>query len=112
VWSLSLSCDVASASYDGGAVTDSTRESVSDVILSRDVSSVSRKLGFNVQIIKLTRCEFAPFLLAGVGYRLMVGKDDEVARFQHMAEMVYGLVDDQQLADVCAVFLLGRVEFL
>jgi hypothetical protein len=42
----------------------------------------------------------------------MVGEVDEMARFQHMAEMLYGLVDGQQLAVLCAVFLLGRVEFL
>jgi hypothetical protein len=39
----------------------------------------------------------------------MVG-EDEVARFQHMAEILYGLIDGQQLAVVCAVFLLDRVE--
>jgi hypothetical protein len=33
--------------------------------------------------------------LEGVGDRLMVDVDDEVARFQHMTEMLYGLVDDQ-----------------
>jgi hypothetical protein len=38
--------------------------------------------------------------------------EDEVARFQHMAEMLYGLVVDQQLTIVCAVLLLGRAEFL
>jgi hypothetical protein len=42
----------------------------------------------------------------------MVGEDDEVARFQHVAEMLYSLVDCQQFAVVCAVFLLSRVEFL
>jgi hypothetical protein len=42
----------------------------------------------------------------------VAGEDDEVARFQHVAEMLYGLVDGQQLAVVSAVFLLGRVEFL
>jgi hypothetical protein len=46
-----------------------------------------------------------------VGDRFWVGKDDEWC-FQHVAEMLYGLVDGQQLADVCTVFLLGRVEIL
>jgi hypothetical protein len=41
----------------------------------------------------------------------VVGEDGEVARFQHMAEMLYGLVDGQQLAIVGAVLLLGRIEF-
>jgi hypothetical protein len=41
----------------------------------------------------------------------VVGEDGVVARFQHMAEMLYGLVDAQQLAIVGAVLLLGRVEF-
>jgi hypothetical protein len=34
-----------------------------------------------------------------------------VACFQHVAEILYGHVDGQQLSDVCTVFLLGRVEF-
>jgi hypothetical protein len=35
-----------------------------------------------------------------------------MSRFQHMAEVLHGFVDGQQLAVVRAVFLLGRVEFL
>jgi hypothetical protein len=42
----------------------------------------------------------------------MVGEDDEMARLQHMAEMLYSLVDCQQLTVKSTVFLLGRVEFL
>jgi hypothetical protein len=41
----------------------------------------------------------------------VVGEDGEVARFQHMAEMLYGLVDGQQLAILGDVLLLGRTEF-
>jgi hypothetical protein len=40
----------------------------------------------------------------------MVHEDCEVARFQHMAEMLHGLVYSQQFAIVCAVFLLGCVQ--
>jgi hypothetical protein len=40
----------------------------------------------------------------------VVGEDDELARFQHMAEMLCGLLDGQQLAVVCAVFLLGWIQ--
>jgi hypothetical protein len=36
-------------------------------------------------------------LLEGVGNGLVVSEDGEVARFQHIAEMLYGLVDGQQL---------------
>jgi hypothetical protein len=36
---------------------------------------------------------------------LMVGEDDEEAHFQHVAEMFYGLVDDQWLA---VIWLDGR----
>jgi hypothetical protein len=57
------------------------------------------------------RGEHVPLLLEGVGDGFVVGEDDEVARFQHMAEMLYDLVDDQVLAIVGAVLLLGRVEF-
>jgi hypothetical protein len=42
----------------------------------------------------------------------VVSGGDEVARFQHVAEMLYGILNGQQLAAVCAVFLLNRVEFL
>jgi hypothetical protein len=41
----------------------------------------------------------------------VVGEDGEMARFQHMAEILYGLVDGKQLAIVGAVLLLGRIEF-
>jgi hypothetical protein len=36
----------------------------------------------------------------------------EVARFQHVAEMIHCLVDSQQLSIANAVFLLGRVKLL
>jgi hypothetical protein len=55
---------------------------------------------------------FVPLLLKGVGEGLVIGEDGEVMHFQHMAGMLYGLVDGQQLAIVGAVLLLGRVEFL
>jgi hypothetical protein len=42
----------------------------------------------------------------------MVGEDDKVVRFQHVAEMLYGLVDSHELAVVCAVFPPGHIEFL
>jgi hypothetical protein len=42
----------------------------------------------------------------------VVGEDGEVARFQHMAEKLYRLVDCQQLAIIGAVLLLRGVEFL
>jgi hypothetical protein len=42
----------------------------------------------------------------------VVGEDDEGACFQHVAEMLYNLVDGKQLAVVCSVFLLGWVKFL
>jgi hypothetical protein len=34
-------------------------------------------------------------LLEGVSDGLVVGEDDEVSRFQHTAEMLYGFVDGQ-----------------
>jgi hypothetical protein len=57
-------------------------------------------------MIKLLRWTFAPLLLEGVDDGLIASEDDEVARFQHIAEMLYGLVDGQQLAVLGAVFLL------
>jgi hypothetical protein len=39
-------------------------------------------------------------------------EDEEVERFHHVAEMLYCLVDGQQLGVLCAVFLAGRVELL
>jgi hypothetical protein len=42
-------------------------------------------------------------MLEGTGDRFVV---DEVVRFQHMTEMLYGLVDCQHLAVIYTVFLL------
>jgi hypothetical protein len=97
--------------YDGGAVTDSTREGVgNNVVLSRNVFDVCRELGNKVKVVELPWWAFVPLLLEGVGDGLLV-EDGEMARFQHMAEMLYGFVYGQQLAVVGAVLLLGRVEF-
>jgi hypothetical protein len=41
----------------------------------------------------------------------VVGENDEVAGFQHVSEMLHGLVDGQQLPVVGAVFLLSWAEF-
>jgi hypothetical protein len=40
----------------------------------------------------------------------MVSEDNEVARFQCVAEMLHGLIHCHQLLAVGAVFLLNRVE--
>jgi hypothetical protein len=50
--------------------------------------------------------------LEDVHDRLVFGEDDEVAHFQHVAEMIHGLVDIHQLSIIGAVFLLGRAEFV
>jgi hypothetical protein len=50
-------------------------------------------------------------LLEGVGDRFVVCEDAEVARFQPVVEMLYDLVDGQQLVVVITVFLLDWVEF-
>jgi hypothetical protein len=42
----------------------------------------------------------------------VVYEDAEVARFEHLTETLYGLVDGQQLAIVYTVFLPSPVEFL
>jgi hypothetical protein len=41
----------------------------------------------------------------------VVQEDDEVTRFQHVADMLYGFVDGQQLTVIGAVLLLRWVEF-
>jgi hypothetical protein len=48
--SSSASCNAASVSYDGGAVTDSTRErtSANPVVLTGNMSDVSSELGDKV----------------------------------------------------------------
>jgi hypothetical protein len=40
----------------------------------------------------------------------VIGEYDEVTRFQHVAEMLHGLVYSQQFAIVRAVLLLGWVQ--
>jgi hypothetical protein len=74
------------------------------------VPEVCRELGDKVKMVELPRRAFVPLLLEDVGNGLVVGEDCEVVRFQHMAEMLYGLVYGQQLAIVGAVLLLGRIE--
>jgi hypothetical protein len=71
---------------------------------------VCRKLSDKIKVIVLLWRGFGPFMLEGVCDGLVVGEDDEVARFQHMAEMLYGLVDGQLLT-VVAVLSLARVKF-
>jgi hypothetical protein len=44
-------------------------------------------------MIEQWRREYIPLLLEGVGDGLVVGEDDELARFRHTAKMFYGLVD-------------------
>jgi hypothetical protein len=61
-------------------------------------------------MVKLTRRTFDPLLLEGVGYRLVVREDDELAGFQHVAEMLHGFVDRKQLPIICAIFLFRRAE--
>jgi hypothetical protein len=48
-------------------------------------------------------------VLEGQDKGLMMREDDIVGNFQHVAEMLDGLVDSQQLSIVCAVFLLSCV---
>jgi hypothetical protein len=45
-------------------------------------------------------------------YGFVVCEDNEMSRFQHMAEMFHSFVNGQQLAVVRALFLLGGVELL
>jgi hypothetical protein len=75
------------------------------------VLDVCRELGNKVKMFELPWSAFVPFLLEGVGDGIVVGEDGEMARFHHMAEMLYGFVDGQQLANVGAVLLLCRIEF-
>jgi hypothetical protein len=42
-------------------------------------------------MVKLARRTFVPLLLEGVGDRLVVREDDEVAGFHHVSEMLHGL---------------------
>jgi hypothetical protein len=68
--SSSLSCDAASESWDGGAVTDPTRERASATTLSY----VGSELGCEIEVVELPRGAFVPLLLEGVGDRLMASE--------------------------------------
>jgi hypothetical protein len=73
------------------------REGVGDnVVLSGYVSDIGRELGYEVKMVNLPGRAFVPLLLEGVSAGIMV-REDEVARFQHVAEMLHGLIDSQQL---------------
>jgi hypothetical protein len=74
--SSSLSCDAASASYDGGAVTDSTRERTSattlscpDMCLMSAVNWAARSRWLNCRVERLSRfcwkaCEVAATMIS------------------------------------------------
>jgi hypothetical protein len=62
-------------------------------------------------VVELPRRAFVPLLLEGVLDRLVVGKNDEVTRFQHVTEMFHSLANGQQLSVICAVFLLSWAKF-
>jgi hypothetical protein len=86
-------------------------ESVGDnAVPPRNLSYVGGELGYEIEVVELQRREFVRLLLEGVGDGLMVSEDGEVARFQHVTEMLHGLVDSQQLSIVGALFLLGWVQ--
>jgi hypothetical protein len=59
------------------------------------VPYISCELGNEVQMVKLPWLAFVPLLLEGIRDGLVVGEDDEVTCFQHMAEILYGFVDGQ-----------------
>jgi hypothetical protein len=63
-----------------------------------------------IEVINLPWRAFVPLLLEGVCDGLVIGENGEVTRFQHVVEMLHGLVDCQQFAIVCAVLLLGLVQ--
>jgi hypothetical protein len=94
VWNLSLLAFHCGQCIVGWWRNDGldTRENVCDVVLSRGVSDVSREFSWEA---------FVPFLPEGVGDRFVVCEDAEVAHFQHVAEILYGLIDDQKLAVIC-----------
>jgi hypothetical protein len=89
-----------------------SRDSVGDVVWPRYMPYVPRELGYEIDVVELLRWASVLFLLEGVGDGFMVSEDDELARFQHVAEMLLALVDSQQPSIVGALFPLGRVQLL
>jgi hypothetical protein len=65
-----------------------------------------------MEVVELLQWAFVLILLEVVDDRLAVSEDDEVACFQHEADMFHALIDSQQVVIVGAVFLLGWVTIL
>jgi hypothetical protein len=63
-------------------------------------------------MVELAGGAFVPFLLESICERLMVREYGEMTSFQHVSEMLHGLVYSQQFAIVGAVFLLCWIERL
>jgi hypothetical protein len=75
------------------------------------VSYVCCELGHKIEVVELAHEHLSPLMLEAVRDGLLVGENDELTRFQHVSEMLHGLVDGQQLCIVGAVFLLSWAEF-
>jgi hypothetical protein len=61
-------------------------------------------------MIELSRGTFVMFLSKGESERLVVCEDSEMTSFQHVAEMLHGLVYSQQFAIIGTVLLLRCIE--
>jgi hypothetical protein len=69
-------------------------------------------LGNEVDLDGLLWSALVSFLLEVEGNGLMVREDGKVASFQHLAEMLDGLVDSQQLSIYVLYFCWAGFSFL
>ena len=75
------------------------------------MADVCRELRYEVEVIKLPGAALIAFLAESVGQWLVVGEDHEVPSFQHDSEVLYSLVDGQQLSVVGAILLCAVLNF-
>lgn len=71
---------------------------------------VGGEIADEIQVAKLAWRRVRFDLFKGGGDGFVVGKDGKGAAFQHEAKMLDCVVDGQQLAVVCRIFLLGGAQ--
>ena len=73
---------------------------------------VKRDLSNKLQVTELSWWAFISVLLESISERFVNRKDDKEAAFDHMSEVLDGLIHCQELTVVQTVLLLGGAELM
>ena len=90
-----------------------SRQGISyNIVLPRYMSEVSRELSNKLQVKEFSWWEFTSALLESIFERPVICKDAKVTAFDHMSNVLDGLIHCQKLAVVRSVLLLSRAELM